>query len=385
MWLAALLGDASFAGIHGATAFGWRTLQGRKSDGTDLHSATAKAANTSRSNAKVMNYARIYGAGNKFAQHLLKRFSPHITEDEAKATATNTMSLTKGKKLFHLPKSSVEKLMDLGMCEASPADAKQGSKAFLTPWGGFGVPAENGGAYLTSWEMEALRTHEMSCGLNLRTSPSSHAKKVWCGGTESAMFNRLEEIANSKEPCTPFLSARLSRALETVAVGSDNYMTTRVNWVVQSSAVDFLHLMLVCMRWLLGNSPDWRFLLSFHDEVRYMVPSERKYEAALALNATNLLARAFCARRVGIHDLPRSVAFFSAVEVDLAMRKDANSEYCTPSNPHGLSRGYGIPPGETLDIQNILEKTGEKCIVHSMKKREKLEKRKIIQEGRNLN
>ena len=27
-------------------------------------------------------------------------------------------------------------------------------------------------------------------------------------------------------------------------------MTSRVNWVVQSSAVDYLHLMLVCMKWL---------------------------------------------------------------------------------------------------------------------------------------
>lgn len=28
----------------------------------------------------------------------------------------------------------------------------------------------------------------------------------------------------------------------------------------------------------------------------------------------------------------------------------------TPSNPHGLSVGYGIPLGESLDIQNSIEK-----------------------------
>lgn len=29
----------------------------------------------------------------------------------------------------------------------------------------------------------------------------------------------------------------------------------------------------------------------------------------------------------------------------------------TPSNPEGLSKGYNIQPGETLDIYQILEKT----------------------------
>ena len=65
-------------------------------------------------------------------------------------------------------------------------------------------------------------------------------------------------------------------------------MTSRVNWVVQSSAVDYLHLMLVCMKWLIDKyNIRCRFVLSkryilccyfiffiyclgIHDEVRYM-------------------------------------------------------------------------------------------------------------------
>lgn len=46
-------------------------------------------------------------------------------------------------------------------------------------------------------------------------------------------------------------------------------MTSRVNWVVQSSAVDYLHLMLVCMKWLFTKyNIDGRFCISIHDEVR---------------------------------------------------------------------------------------------------------------------
>ena len=76
LWIAAILGDSQFAGIHGnclpihpsvylssslsvapfvigCTAFGWMTLQGQKSDGTDLHSKTASTIGITRDQAKV--------------------------------------------------------------------------------------------------------------------------------------------------------------------------------------------------------------------------------------------------------------------------------------------------------------------------------------------
>jgi DNA polymerase gamma 1 len=83
-------------------------------------------------------------------------------------------------------------------------------------------------------------------------------------------------------------------------------MTSRVNWAVQSSAVDYLHLMLVCMRWLFQKYDiDGRFCISIHDEVRYIVRSEDRYRAALALQITNLLTRAMFAYKLNMNDLPR--------------------------------------------------------------------------------
>lgn len=82
-------------------------------------------------------------------------------------------------------------------------------------------------------------------------------------------------------------------------------MTSRVNWVVQSSAVDYLHLMLVCMRWLLDSYRiDGRFCISIHDEVRYLVASDDRYRAALALQITNLLTRSMFAYKLGFDNLP---------------------------------------------------------------------------------
>lgn len=40
----------------GSTAFGWMTLQGKKSESTDLHSKTAETIGISRDHAKVCEF-----------------------------------------------------------------------------------------------------------------------------------------------------------------------------------------------------------------------------------------------------------------------------------------------------------------------------------------
>ena len=80
------------------------TLQGSKSEGTDMHSVTAKMIGISRDHAKVMNYGRIYGAGLKFARQLLQRFNPLLSDDKAKALAMHIYQQTKGERKFKLSK-----------------------------------------------------------------------------------------------------------------------------------------------------------------------------------------------------------------------------------------------------------------------------------------
>lgn len=328
LWIASVIGDAHFAKMHGATPFGWMTLSGNKADGTDMHSVTAKAVGISRDHAKVINYARIYGAGQNFAEQLLKQFNPTMSESEARNKANKMFALTKGKRVFSLRKEYWPELPN----------------QLYGRWQAF--------------ELAKLHGKKIE---DMFTEPK------WVGGTESAMFNRLEEIAGEAEPTTPFLDCKLSRALEPKLMSDDRFLPTRVNWVVQSGAVDFLHLMLVCMRWIMQNRA--RFCLSFHDEIRYLVPEDYKYQAALAMHVTNLLTRSFCALKLGLHDLPQSVAFFSSVEVDTVLRKESKQDCKTPSNPHGLSKGYGIPHGESLDIYQAVEKAGGKYMWWGNRKR----------------
>lgn len=280
LWLASVLGDADFASIHGCTGIGWMTLEGTRASGTDLHSKTASIVNISRNEAKVLNYARIYGAGKAFAARFLKQSNPSLTVEEAELKARDIYKQTKGIK-------------------------------------------SNG---------------------------------RWKGGTESYLFNCLEQIALKDQPCTPVLSCRISKALEKEDVKRE-FMTSIINWVVQSSAVDFLHLMLVSMRWFFETYKiAGRFSISIHDEVRYLVKEEDKYQAAWALQVTNLLTRAFICHKIGMNDLPASIAFFSTVEIDSVLRKDAAMDAVTPSNKEGLKEAYGIGPGESLDMSTLLNK-----------------------------
>ncbi|KAJ3558944.1 hypothetical protein NM688_g630 [Phlebia brevispora] len=180
-------------------------------------------------------------------------------------------------------------------------------------------------------------------------------RKFWFGGTESLVFNKLEEIALSDRPQTPALGCGVTYALSKeylpAEFGSD-YMTSRINWVVQSSGVDYLHLLIVAMQHLIKKYDiHARYLISVHDEVRYLVKEEDKYRAALALQIANLWTRSMFAFKLGMDDLPQGVAFFAAVDVDKVLRKEVDMPCITPSHPDP------IPPGESLDIGKVLEKT----------------------------
>lgn len=52
------------------------------------------------------------------------------------------------------------------------------------------------------------------------------------------------------------------------------------------------------------------------------------------------------AYKLGLNDLPQSVAFFSTVDIDRCLRKEVTMDCKTPSNPTGMERRYGIPQGE---------------------------------------
>ena len=279
LWIASVMGDSQF-GWHGASALGWMTLQGCKSSGTDMHSKTAAILGISRGDAKVFNYSRIYGAGQKSTISLLSRKGMGL--EEAVKRVADLFAATKGRRR------------------------------------GFGE------------------------------------SRLWAGGSESLMFNFLEREATKSDPRTPALGSSLSDALLKENCGT-SWMTSRVNWVVQSSGVDYLHLLLVSMKYLAFTyGIEVKFCISIHDEVRFLTPASEWPRTAFALQIANLWTRAFIASRLGMQDLPLGVAFFSSVDVDRILRKEPSYSTKTPSNP----QGDVVEPEEafSLDMNSLLNR-----------------------------
>ncbi|KAF9575520.1 DNA-directed DNA polymerase gamma mip1 [Mortierella alpina] len=179
-----------------------------------------------------------------------------------------------------------------------------------------------------------------------------HDRPFWHGGSESYMFNSLERTATADDPRTPALGCGITDALKPKHT-ENQFMTSRVNWVVQSSGVDYLHMLLVSMNYLIKKYDiKARFMLCVHDEVRYMVKEEDTARATLALQVSNLWTRALFSYKLGIHDLPQSVAFFSSVDVDHVFRKEVNMDCLTPT------QRTPIPHGQSLTIEDVLPLTG---------------------------
>lgn len=281
LWISSLVGDAQF-GLHGANAIGFMTLEGTKAAGTDLHSKTAKILGISRNDAKVFNYGRIYGAGLKFAETLLRQFNPNLSEKETHEIAAKLYKETKGTKT---------------------------------------------------------------------TRKALSDRSFWRGGTESFVFNKLEAFAEQERPRTPVLGAGITEALMRRFINKGGFMTSRINWAIQSSGVDYLHLLIISMDYLIRRfNISARLAITVHDEIRYLVENHDKYRAAMALQVANVWTRAMFSQQMGIDDLPQSCAYFSAVDIDHVLRKEVNMDCVTPSHPDK------IPHGESLDIVQLLDK-----------------------------
>ena len=251
LWLASVLGDAARAG-HGSTPLGWMSLQGEKSKGTDLHSKAAAAAQVSRDQAKILNYARIYGAGERFAKLLLKQFNPDLSDAEVQARAKRMYQQTKGLSGYSLNEKGAwlhdllledapaynggmisrktvndlaKKLTFLDQIVAESRHVKHGNKwvhchklteeakLVYRQLKGPCINVEDDILLDNTKLKEIYRKLEHNQGKNIKSNINSFnglvGQTIWFGGSESHTFNRLEQIAMSTFPKTPVLGNKI--------------------------------------------------------------------------------------------------------------------------------------------------------------------------------
>lgn len=289
LWVATLMADAQY-GIHGSTPVGFMMLQGDKSRGTDMHSLTAKTLLVDRDEAKIYNYARFYGAGREFVETMMETLHGHeVSSKEICERATNLMKNTKGIRIS--------------------------------------IPRRKKSKY----------------------SRSRGKDSYWIGGTESHLFNSIEGyVERSRVPRTPALGCCMPTSLLTQYVGF-KHRRTRHNWIVQSSGVDYLHLLIVTMKYLMERMKiDGRYMISVHDEIRFLVARKDMYMALLAFQVANLWIRATFSQSMGINDLAVATSFFSEIDVDHCLRKEVDAYTVTPS--------YDVkePEGKRYNIHDLL-------------------------------
>ncbi|KAK6019759.1 hypothetical protein OSTOST_14596 [Ostertagia ostertagi] len=206
-WLAGLFGDASHAKAlpecarqPGLTPFSNMMLAGSKSDGTDLHSVVANQLKIDRSQAKALNYARMYGAGEINATKTLSQAG--MTMDQATKTAKELFAVTKGtESSWKMLRKEVQPLL-LKFVAERQLD-KPGN--YLTVDGRFYIP-----------------------------NYDNHMN-------ESATFNYLEMQTHREVLRTPVLDCRLSDSLSALPKETPDrwsftakYKRSVMNWISQS-------------------------------------------------------------------------------------------------------------------------------------------------------
>ena len=176
----------------------------------------------------------------------------------------------------------------------------------------------------------------------------------WVDGLGSDSFNYMERLVSDAVPRTPVLGAALSLSLST---SGKDFMTTKINWCIQSSGVDMRDILLtLCNYFFKKLNVKAKLLMPIHDEVRYLVPDSDVSGAAYALQLAHLYTRAIYIEAFGLDGIPQACAWFSGVDVDHVWRKvsspdpaengDDNAEAITPSQDAILPYGYTLNPSE---------------------------------------
>jgi DNA polymerase gamma 1 len=168
----------------------------------------------------------------------------------------------------------------------------------------------------------------------------------YIGGLASETFNELRRIGSHKRPRSPVLRAAMTRAL----AGIKDYGTSRTNWAVQTSGVDFRDLLVVFMEYLITREGlDARFMICIHDEVRYLCANHDTHRLAYLLQIAHLYVRAKITQALGFEHLPIGSSWFPEVDVDQYLRKESSMPCLTPTQTKALDPGYALTPRATLD------------------------------------
>ena len=212
-------------------------------------------------------------------------------------------------------------------------------------------------------ERVAGELYESTKGQKSKSKAFNGGRAFWRGGTESVVFNKLEAIAEQDIPRTPVLGCSITEALMRRYINKGGFMPSRINWVIQSSGVDYLHLLIVSMEHLITTyGIDARLSITVHDEIRYLVKSDDACRAAMALQISNLWTRALFCEQLGIFDVPQVCPIHlwtNMCEGSGIFLKCRYRSCTTKGSEHGMRHAFPSDPNTAWGIFRHLSTTHE--------------------------
>jgi DNA polymerase gamma 1 len=216
-------------------------------------------------------------------------------------------------------------------------------------------------------ELNVLATRMLEAKKGFRERRSEPLR----GGSDSACFNYMEQIAlKQKVPTLPCLGTKISTAMRPSVVG-DDFLTSRINWTIQASGAEILATILTATHWLMREFKiPGRFIISIHDEIWLMTPDKYAETFAVLFQIAHLYTWARFQASVNLPDVPLSRAFFSSVAIDDRIRKTPHECTVSPSNPNGGDE----PDGKEFSMREL----GEMGAIDKLKTRYTMVQRGLL-------
>lgn len=282
MKIAAFFADAYKWNEFGSTPLGYTILSGSKEKGTDSHTLLSKEHQLPRWVAKKLNFQMLYLSGISGCAQTIKQYRPDLPDKECKDLAKKVLS------------------------------SRQGNKQYKN-----GIPFYSGGTDSDAY--------------NFMINLAERYK----------LPNHLRHLNHMDTARTPMLGAAIS---EPISIdNTKDYTTSRCNWTIQSTGVDFLHLFSVILIDLFEKYEiDGYLVLPIHDEIWSCVNETQQELAAECFQIAHFYSWIYLAYRLGFDDFPLAYSLFSEINIDNCLRKEVTESQITPSNDSEVPFGYTL-------------------------------------------
>jgi len=165
-----------------------------------------------------------------------------------------------------------------------------------------------------------------------RKGIKSRHSNVYTGGSDSAAFTFLAELAAQPYPQTQLLKCRLTEPLCPANCGND-FQTGRVNWGIQACARDQGDCIIVAYDWLCRkHGLNSRALWLHHDELLCIADEEDEDVCTWLLNVAHCWTWAFLHESVELYDMCTVGIFFDDSFSQKCFRKSHDTKTASVSN-----------------------------------------------------